>query len=123
MQFVRRLANCSSRYFRSNKSLAFPFCSGVASKGETVAVPEDWEYCRMIGSELKSNNINNALAYIFQVSLSHMQSYFNGKILDIQIYNSVFEKINELALPLSYAEILYEVYREHFPPNALMYCL
>jgi hypothetical protein len=50
-----------------------------------------------------------------------IQSYFNGKVLDLQIYNSVFTTINQQNLPLSYSEVTYSVFREHFPPHLLMY--
>ena len=39
----------------------------------------------------------------------------------MQIYNCLFEKLNEMSFPLSYAEVLYRLYRDHFPPHPLMY--
>lgn len=39
----------------------------------------------------------------------------------MQIYNQMHEKMMSAALPLSYSEIVYTIYREHFPPHVLMY--
>ncbi len=49
-----------------------------------------------------------------------IQSHLNNKILDIQIYHSMFEKFHQLTLPISYSELVYKLCREHFSPNPLL---
>lgn len=49
------------------------------------------------------------------------KSYLNNRVLDIQIYSQLFAKLNASEMPPSYPEMVYLIYREHFPPHALMY--
>ena len=44
----------------------------------------------------------------------------NEKILDIQIYNSVLEALQEASMDCSYSEMVYLLYREHFPAHRLL---
>ena len=42
--------------------------------GGVPKVMEDWEYCKMITSELRNNNINAALSLLFQVLLPNRRA-------------------------------------------------
>jgi hypothetical protein len=44
-------------------------------------------------------------------------------VLDIQIYNNILNILQETNMNITYSEIVYLLYREHFPAHPLLYKL
>lgn len=74
---------------------------------------KDYEYCQLVERELRRDAVLPAINAV-------IQSHLHSVVLDAQTYNSVFGKVQQHSLDVSFVAVLYRLYRLHLSPNPLM---
>lgn len=82
---------------------------------------KDYEYSEAIQLHIENGNSLHAYRLLLQVLPSAIQSHLFNVRLDIQTYCQLADGLVTSRSDAESLELLYRLYRSHFPPSVLMY--